>query len=99
MYEASTEKGIMEVITENVKRTDNEVPKRGPGRPRIVKIMKPQKSGGKAKVSPSAVPKEKKGIVLTKLAPETILDRNRLNDNEGKPLRRSPRLLVRTAVT
>ena len=97
--EASTEKGIMEIITENVKRIDNDVPKRGPGRPRKVKIVNPQKCGGEAKVSPSVVPKKKKGKILTKLTPETILGRNRLNENESKPLRRSPRLLVRTAVT
>ena len=97
--ELSTERGITEIITENERRRVNEVPKRGPGRPRKLEITKPQLSSGKAKVSPSVVPKKKKGIVLTKLTPESILDRNRLKDNEGKPLRRSPRLLVRTAVT
>ena len=60
----------------------------------------PQKSSGKAlKVSPSVVPKKKKGLVVTKLTPESIQSGNRLNENESKPLRRSPRLLVRTAVT
>ena len=75
-------------------------PKKGRGRPRKVVITKPQMCSGKAKkVSPSVVPKKKTGLIVTKLNPRKILIRNRLNKNEVKPLRRSPRLLIRTAVT
>jgi hypothetical protein len=92
--DVSTKEGTLNLIVEH------ELKKRGPGRPRKVEITKPQKSSGKAiKVSPSVVPSKKKGLVVTKLNPEKNLKRNRLNKNEVKPLRRSPRLLLRTAVT
>ena len=98
--EVPTKSGVMEEITENDISREPTTIRKGRGRPRKVLITKPQTCSGKAKkVSPSVVPKKKKGLILTKLTPNKILDRNRLNTNEVKPLRRSPRLLIRTAVT
>ena len=98
--EVPSKNGVMEEITENDISREPTIPRKGRGRPRKVVITKPQMCSGKAKkVSPSVVPRKKKGLILTKLTPNKILDRNRLNTNEVKPLRRSPRLLIRTAVT
>ena len=100
--------GLEEIISEGrLKKLEGLPPKRGPGRPRkkvenptVSTTVKTSTRGKPKKVSPVEDKKHGKGVEKTIVPPEkAVLDVGLKKGGGVEGLRRSPRLLGKTAVT